>query len=57
VGDIIYDEQPRGYEYDYHKMEIDSIDIEERVVEAHDVAGNHKGTYSLFLTEEEFKKK
>ena len=31
VGDVIYDEQARGgWDMDYHKMIIDSINIEER---------------------------
>ena len=54
VGDIIYDEQSRWGDMDYHKMEIDSIDVEERVLEAHDVSGDHKGTLTFFLTEKEF---
>jgi len=55
-GDIIYDEQCRGSEMDYHKMEIDAINVNERVVQAHDVVGGHHDTLSCFLTEAEFKK-
>ncbi len=57
VGDIIYDEQPRGFDNDYHEMRIDSIDIEEREVVAHDTANPlHTATLSYFLTQEEFDK-
>jgi len=55
IGDIIYDSQARGGEMDYHKMEIDAINVDERVVMAHDVEGSHRDTLSGFLTEEEFK--
>lgn len=57
VGDIIYDEQARSFEFDYHKMVIDSIDIDERKVIAHDVEGGHSATLSYFLTELEFVKR
>lgn len=56
VGDIIYDEQARGFENDYHEMEIDSINVNERFVIAHDVVGDHIGTLGYFLTKEEFNK-
>jgi len=54
IGDIIYDSQPRGGEMDYHKMEIDAINVDERVVMAHDVEGSHHDTLKGFLTEKEF---
>jgi hypothetical protein len=54
VGDVIYDEQPREFEFDYHKMKILEINIEERVVLAEDIAGDHIAELSYFLTEEEF---
>ncbi len=56
VGDVIYDEQPRGFENDYHKMKIDSINLEERYVVAHDVEGSHTEKLGYFLTEFEFMK-
>lgn len=56
-GDIIYNEQPIGYDVDYYKMKIDTINVEERNIIAHDVVGNHKGMVFAFLTEEEFNKK
>ena len=56
VGGIIYDEQSRGMENDYHKMKIMSINLEERTVYAHDVVGNHVATLTHFLTEAEFDK-
>jgi hypothetical protein len=56
VGDIIYDEQCRGIEMDYHKMEITAINVDERIVMASDVVGGHHDTLSCFLTEAEFKK-
>jgi hypothetical protein len=55
-GDIIYDSQARHSEMDYHKMEIDAINVDERIVQAHDVAGGHGDTLSCFLTEAEFEK-
>jgi len=57
VGDTIYDEQPRCFDMDYHRMIIDEINIEERQVKAHDAEGDHKATLSYFLTQEEFDKK
>ena len=56
IGDIIYDEQCRGCEFDYHKMEITAINADERSVMASDVAGGHHDTLSCFYTEAEFKK-
>ena len=56
IGDIIYDSVARCSEMDYHKMKIDTINIDERFVLAHDVAGDHYDTLSGFLTEEEFNK-
>ncbi len=58
-GDIIYEEVPREIEFDYHKMQIDSIDIEERKVYARDVSGPgipYSKNISCFLTEAEFEK-
>lgn len=55
-GDTIYDEVGRGDVMDYHKMIIDSINLEERYVVAHDAEGDHTATLSGFLTEKEFKK-
>jgi len=56
IGDIIYDEQTRYFDIDYHKMVIDSINIEKREVVAHDVDGTHRDTLQYFLTKKEFKK-
>jgi hypothetical protein len=56
VGDIIYDEQGKGMDMEYHKMIIDEIDLEERQVKAHDVVGYHKVTLCGFLTQQEFDK-
>lgn len=56
VGGIIYDEQSRGMENDYHKMKIMSINLEEREVYAQDVVGTHVATLGYFLTEAEFNK-
>jgi hypothetical protein len=55
-GDIIYEDIARGGEMDYHKMKIDSINLEERYVVAHDVEGKHTATVHSFLTEKEFNK-
>jgi len=58
-GDIIYEEVPREIEFDYHKMQIDSIDVDERTVYARDVSGSgipYSKKLSCFLTEAEFKK-
>lgn len=57
VGDIIYDEQARGCEFDYHKMKITSINVDERRVQASDVTGGHYDTLGYFLTEAEFENK
>lgn len=60
VGDTIYDEQPRHDGFDYHKMIIDEINLEEREVIAHDadtVIKFHNAKLSYFLTEFEFMKK
>lgn len=57
VGDIIYDEQARGGEMDYHKMKITAINVDERSVMASDVVGSHGDTLSCFLTEAEFEAK
>lgn len=58
VGDIILDEQPRFFDYDYHEAEIKEINIEERYVIAYDRASsidpNKEIRLSCFLTEEEF---
>jgi hypothetical protein len=54
IGDIIYDEQGRGYEFDYHKMKITAINVNERSVMASDVVGSHHDTLRCFLTEAEF---
>ena len=54
VGDTIYEAVGRGDVMDYHKMIIDSINLEERYVIAHDAVGDHKGTLDGFLTENEF---
>ena len=57
VGDTIYEPVAREIEFDYHKMIIDNINLEERYVFAHDAEGDHKSTVSGFLTEFEFMKK
>lgn len=54
VGDIIYDEQARGFDFDYHKMKILEINMDERVVLAEDVVGSHIAELSHFFTETEF---
>lgn len=54
IGDIIYESICRGFDFDYHKMKIDEINVEEREVKAHDVEGSHKATLSCFFTQEEF---
>ena len=54
VGDTVYDSQARGGEMDYHKMQIDTINIDERQITAHDVEGSHIATLSGFLTQNEF---
>lgn len=54
VDDIIYDSVARWGDMDYHKMSIDSIDIEERIINAHDVEGDHREELGGFITEEEF---
>ena len=57
VGDTIYDSSPGGLEMDYFKMKVDSIDVEERKLKAHDVADpKHRKTMSGFITQEEFDK-
>ncbi len=57
VGDIIYDVQARFGDTDYHEMRIDSINVDERIVVAHDVSlPTNIRTMGYFLTEEEFKK-
>ena len=56
IGQTIYEEVGRGDGFDYHKMVIDSINIEERYVVAHDVVGDHTTTLHGFLTEEMFEK-
>lgn len=55
-GDIIYEERCAGMEFEYCKMKIDSINIEERYVVAHDVGGDHTATLFGFITEEMFNK-
>jgi len=57
VGDIVYDSQARGGEMDYHKMQVDTIDIDERQITAHDVEGSHTATLGHFLTQNEFIKR
>jgi len=57
VGDIIYDEQSRGFENDYHEMRIDSVNVDEREVVAHDTSNpSYVRTLGYFLTKEEFEK-
>lgn len=57
IGDIIYDQQPRFGDIDYHEVEIKKINIDERLVIAYDRANslnpNKKITLSNFLTKEE----
>ena len=48
VGDVVYDEQSRSFEFDYHKMVIDEIDVDERQIKAHDVEGGHSATLGYF---------
>lgn len=55
-GQTIYQEVGRGDSFDYHKMKIDGINIEERYVVAHDVEGDHTATIYGFITEEMFEK-
>jgi len=57
VGQTIYDEQSRWFDFDYHEMIIDEIDVENRCVKARDVYGTHRATLHGFLTEEQFNKK
>jgi len=55
VGDLIFDEQPRWFENDYHEMRIEEIDLDEREIKAHDTSNpNYVRTLGLFLTQEEF---
>jgi hypothetical protein len=55
VGDVIYDEQPAGIEFDYFKMIIESINIEERYVVAHDDEYPDRiRTLTSFITQEMF---
>jgi hypothetical protein len=61
VGGVIYEEVGRGMDFDYHKMIIDVIDLEERIVMAHDAEtpfqhplNQKKTSVSNFLTEKEF---
>jgi hypothetical protein len=55
VGDVIYDEQPGGIEFDYFKMIIDKINIKERYVVAHDDEyPDRTRTLTSFITQEMF---
>ncbi|MFW6243027.1 MAG: hypothetical protein ACOC2W_02615 [bacterium] len=57
-GDIIYDEQIRWIDVDYHKMIIKEVNYDERYVIAYDVANpDYSAKLTYFLTEEEFKNK
>lgn len=56
IGDIIYEQRCAGMGFEYIKMEITAINVDERLVMAKDVEGNHHDTLSGFLTEEEFNK-
>lgn len=63
VGDVIYEELCAGMEFEYAKMIIDEIDLEERIVMAHDAEtpfkhplNQKKKPLASFLTEEEFNK-
>lgn len=59
VGDAIYDEQPRWFDYDYHEAEIKEINLDERYVIAYDKSDSMNPNKEIkltgFLTEEEFK--
>jgi hypothetical protein len=59
AGDTIYEEVGRGDSFDYHKMIIDEINLEEREVIAHDaspIVNFHNAKLGCFLTEFEFMK-
>ena len=57
VGDVIYDEQPGGLMMDYFKMIIDSINVEERYVVAHDDEYPDRiRTLTSFITQELFER-
>ena len=56
VGDIVYEAMCAGMEFEYAKMVIKKINIEERKIIAEDVSGNHRATLTAFMTENEFKK-
>ena len=60
-GDVIYDEQIRYLDVDYHKAIIKKINIDERYVIAYDVSNgvdpNDEIKLTNFLTEEEFNNK
>lgn len=57
-GDVIYDEQARSFEFDYHKMIIKELNVEERYLITYDVSNpNYVAKLSFFLTEDEFNKK
>jgi hypothetical protein len=59
VGDVVYEERCAGMEFEYCKMIIDEISLEEREVIAHDadtIIKFHNAKLSYFLTEKEFSK-
>lgn len=54
VGDIIYNARVRWGDINYQKMVIDSIDVDERQITAHDVEGSNTVTLREFLTQNEY---
>ena len=63
VGDTIYEELCAGMEFEYAKMIIDEVNVDERIVKAHDAEtpfkhqlNQKKTSISSFLTKEEFDK-
>ena len=57
IGDIIYEEVSRSFEFDYHKAIIKEIYIDDRYIIVEDISVTPSKTkkYSYFLTETEFK--
>lgn len=58
VGDIVYDEEPRFIENDYHKAIIKEINVNERFIIVNDLSVTpiEEKKYHNFVTQEEFNK-
>jgi hypothetical protein len=59
VGDVVYEELCAGMEFEYAKMVIEWIDVEERLITVRDTSGSVcpvTKKISCFITQEEFDK-